>query len=309
MSNERLSNLLQKVIAGEDCRGQKVEKLWGKLMALSVKNDVQIPFMEKAAACFDKAPSEFTNAGKEIQARYMTYWNTAKEVGKLLSGAAIPWLLLKTRPYKFCGWDINILVKGEYWQKAKKLLVDEGWVPLTFKNSPLSFWYWYEPDKVSFRKKGKTPVHLHRNVSWNRSCYIAPHFVWEKTCQREIEGMVFNVAAPHLDILVHAAHGLFEGFRLKLGDYISIREAYKKDDEGAIIAIARDSGWGKGLSSLLKIINSQKEMEFPWRYGFRFLAGKWLERFLYHARRGRVFGGISELMQCVAFFTYGTIKR
>ena len=180
----------------------------------------------------------------------MTQINFLKSVIKILKNRNIDSIVIKLYN-KSPDIDLVVIDKGKY-ITAQKILLENDFKKLKTLSSIR------EPEKTMFTSK-KYKIHLHSMISWNAIEYIEAKKVWQRKIKKQ--GLYFP--SPEDEILIIAAHSLFEN------DYITKEElAYynklikKKIDWNYIKKSAKEFNWLDSLNLFQKTINRKNKFRF-----------------------------------------------
>lgn len=150
--------------------------------------------------------------------------------------------------------DILFETKGDYYQ-ASQLLEKEGFaVKLSEKVEKYKTMYTglYDGNLYSF--------HLHREIAWHGMVALDKREVFQR--KKSINPLII---IPGLEdsILIHAAHVLFENFRVTKRESIYLKEWKNSQlDEEYIAFQLRRNRWEKGFLALLRYFQKWKKVPF-----------------------------------------------
>jgi len=105
--------------------------------------------------------------------------------------------------------------------------------------------------KLYIRKIGdeRVAMHLHSEIAWRGIKYLERNEVFDKSTKREINGIDIPVPCPEHEILITAAHMLFErgNNKITLYDVLNVASIFKEHDVNmkSIEADAKRNGWQK----------------------------------------------------------------
>lgn len=143
--------------------------------------------------------------------------------------------------------DIVIIDKNQY-KAAKNILKSNHWF---IKNNKSKI---RERDK-DFFKNNKHPffIHLHQAFSWNTVTYLNSEKVWKR--RKKIKKTI--CPSPEDELLIIAAHSLFENQHIKPGEVLYGRKLLKnKFNLSYMEKSAKNLNWKKGLKIILSKLES-----------------------------------------------------
>ena len=138
--------------------------------------------------------------------------------------------------------NIDILVRPENEEKARKILIKLGYIEL--RNIE-------EPQKFLFRKfkggKSVSAIHLHTQVGWLVG-FMDEKALWQR-CRRAPDDDKVLIPSPEDTILITTAHSFYENKRFRLADVARIRECWKHNEINIAYMekVANKRGWLEGL--------------------------------------------------------------
>ena len=121
-----------------------------------------------------------------------------------------------------------------------------------------------EPDKEMYYhlERGRfdrtfPKLHLHRSISWNGVVYINPKQVWQRHQLIMVKGVAIPVPSPEDELLIMAAHAMFENKYISLHELIYLNWLTTQAlDWSYIIQTARKGFWDDALRYFLNIAYS-----------------------------------------------------
>ena len=114
-----------------------------------------------------------------------------------------------------------------------------------------------EPLKRLFYCRNKLYVHLHSKFSWNGVGYLNGKDIWDTKAIKTINRVNISVPCANYDLLITAAHAIFENKCIYLSDFINIVNLSRsgKINWDNSIRIAHEQNWEKALLVFLGHIN------------------------------------------------------
>jgi glycosyltransferase involved in cell wall biosynthesis/thymidylate kinase len=205
---------------------------------LAAKNDDDLrdymQYPEFAAACEEEAG--LLNSWREEYLIVRDRWAQAGIDCLLLkSGGLVP-------SFPYLSDNLDVLVKPENEEKARKILRELGYIEL--RNIE-------EPQKFLFRKfsggRSVSAIHLHMQVGWLVG-FMDEAALWKRMRVSPDDEKV-NIPSPEDTILITAAHSFYENKRFRLADVARMRECWRQGgmDWGYMEGVARGRGWRDGL--------------------------------------------------------------
>ena len=146
--------------------------------------------------------------------------------------------------------DLLFLTEVDY-QKASSLLEKEGY--LLYMDESVEK---YKKMYVKVEKKQLTAVHLHREVAWHGIITLDKHKIFARA-----QG---NFPTPEDALLIHAAHALFENFKVSpLQKELLQKYRSEAQDHRYIFQHLSPFGWKKAFEQLVSAdFSVKKEMVF-----------------------------------------------
>ncbi|MFH2139023.1 MAG: nucleotidyltransferase family protein [Candidatus Omnitrophota bacterium] len=168
-----------------------------------------------------------------------------KKIDKIFKDKGIEFITIKSfLQFPFVDSDIDILVLD--YHKSKKVLKDAGF-RLKYNLSNLR-----EPDKCVMQDGNLRVVcHLHENLSWNGIVTINKDEVLKRSRTISINGRDVKIPSSEDEVLINAAHAIFENYHIKLSEVIAFYGLNGNLDWDYIMAMARRYEWGQGVKIYL----------------------------------------------------------
>jgi hypothetical protein len=119
-----------------------------------------------------------------------------------------------------------------------------------------------EPMKQTFAVPGVgLRLHLHTAVSWNGVVYLPLTQVWARRRSWASAGGPVWIPAAEDELLIMAAHALFENKLVSLHELLYWYHLVTTDlDWGYVVTTARQFGWGRGLIHFMAIMNQLADL-------------------------------------------------
>ncbi len=176
-----------------------------------------------------------------------------KEALDLFSAKEIKAFVMKSfLTYPFFDNDIDLVVVDPMYNESRKILGKERF----FFRPNLS--NLREPDKHFYeKKKYNVFIHLHSEVSWNGIICLDKYTVWERRKEKNIEGVKFYIPSNEDEILIAAAHSIFENYYITFGDLLYVSDLITKTtDWEYIFNMAQKYNWRQGLILYLQTLKN-----------------------------------------------------
>ncbi|MCK4828974.1 nucleotidyltransferase family protein [bacterium] len=121
-----------------------------------------------------------------------------------------------------------------------------------------------EPNKrmyVHYNERSNYPkLHLHKALSWNGVNYFKINQVWERHKQIKVNGLSIPIPSPEDEILIMAAHAIFENKYITLGELIHLFYLGKTSINWDYIKkTATNNSWHNALNLFLSTISRMGE--------------------------------------------------
>lgn len=162
-------------------------------------------------------------------------------------------------PYPYIDTNIDVVNVN---QKSKQILVDifEG---LGYRRH-FSLSDIREPRKMMYRHQTESQLlpklHLHQDISWNGVVYLDRNLVWERHQSYQAGEVQIPIPSPEDELLIMAAHVLFENKYLTLGDLYYFHLLLGNDlDWDYIQRSTHRHAWGTALSNFIETMSGFAE--------------------------------------------------
>ena len=215
-------------------------------------------------------------------------FNFLVNLGKIFSKNKINFL-----PIKFYDkdYDVDVVVGEKKFLLAQKILEKNGFIPERSLISRIK-----EPEKKFFHSGGKFSVHLHSKISWYGIEYINFKNVWERKIK--IKNLFFPSESD--EILIMAAHSIFENRRITKEQRNYFSKARKKVDWNYVLSSAKKYNWNLAFKIFLKKMNSKTNS-----YSFRELFAAYTSKFIYDLFKARFL----TLPRQIIVYTFFLLRR
>jgi len=253
------------------------------LLRLANKNGLLIAIGD-AMGGTDSLPKpydRFYRQAKQLEANSITI------LSKLLTECrsdGLPLLTIKSfLPFPYADSNIDIVaIEAKVVEQYRELLHSLGFVRhrnLADIREPCKEMYIQSGDRDSNRVYPK--MHLHRSISWNGVVYLDPMKVWSRHGHRETRGAVVPIPSPEDELLIMAAHVMFENKYITLCDLAYFEWLIGRDfDWDYVVEAASERNWQAALGEFLSTayaignalgMNLKAEREFSRTVEFSFM--------------------------------------
>lgn len=236
-NSTKSSELLKKILSYMDCKKKK------KLFKILEDNDLLFFHIQDSEVEYNSQKLSYYK--KLFQVRL----GTIKKAEEIFNNEGLKYTTIKSFPsFYFVDPDIDILLDD--YEKGKKILTENGFFPK---------WNIYEirePDKKwMVDKNSKIICHIHKELSWNKITAIDKTSVLERSKTKKIDNIDVRVPSDEDEVLIAAAHSIFENYHIKLSDLIYFADLNKNLDWDYIISKAQRYNWFNGLKLYLSGLN------------------------------------------------------
>lgn len=237
---------------------------WKAVLAILLQNKVPLLGLEHDPALADSPLAqmpEFQRAAAGHEARWRGFRDEYELVRNRLLDRDIRGILFKSAgvapSFPFTSDNLDFLVKPEYIEQGREVLLDLGYVELRNVEEPL---------KLLFRKfdggESVSAIHLHGTVGWGVP-FMDDDALWRRIRESADDPLVL-VPGPEDALLVNIAHAFYEDKSLKLLDLVRIRHCLRAADidYDDVERIARERGWVDGLAFCLLLFDRIEELAY-----------------------------------------------
>lgn len=227
---------------------------WDVLLDLAEKNKLQFHTCLRIQDINEAVPNAVRKRIQDIvtdkKNKFKINLAVLKSVLDVLDKFEIPSMVIKTFPYyPQESPDIDLLIVGRSnWRKAIRLLLGQGRVVRRLK---------FENSKVLVSPN----IHLHSSISWNDVQYLSISDVWKRHRTELIDGVTVAVPSIEDEILIAAAHSIFETNKINLGEIVNLNFLFEKKPSWEYLHEAsRKYGWFNALYFFIKALSTLNEI-------------------------------------------------
>jgi thymidylate kinase len=161
---------------------------------------------------------EFRKAYDDEQKKHESWKRDFRQIREEWRNLGIEHIFIKsTAQFPYMSDNLDVLVRSENFEKAGKLLCEQGYIELLNVQ---------EPHKKLYRKfsgaKHWAPVHLHERVCWSVP-YEDNEHLWKHSVASKEDDIV-RYPCQEDAILIHTAHCFLEDHRVKISDLLTIKK-------------------------------------------------------------------------------------
>jgi hypothetical protein len=224
------------------------------LLRLASKNGLLIAIGDALGGA-DSLPKPYDHCyrqAKQLEANSITIIN------KLLTQCksdGLPLLTIKSfLPFPYADNNIDVVaVEAKVVEQYRELLHCLGFVRhrnLADIREPKKEMYIHSGDRDSNCVYPK--MHLHRTISWNGVVYLDPMKIWSRHGHRNTRGAVVPIPSAEDELLIMAAHVMFENKYITLCDLAYFEWLIGRDfDWDYVVEVASDRNWQAALGEFL----------------------------------------------------------
>ena len=145
--------------------------------------------------------------------------------------------------------DLDILVVSNV-DNAERVLKQKGYF-LEDDSEP------HRKEYVKYVNGEKCLIELHLELSWRRVKYLEKEEIWRNRTERKIKDVNIPVPCPEHDILISAAHSIFQNNRIRLFDVLHIASTFYENDVDLEFAknVARRNNWLNQFLFFIYLVN------------------------------------------------------
>ena len=238
------------------------------LLHLTSINNVEFQFAKNLLSlrCFKLNHDEERKLGEILECcenNYKQYLETIKYITSFLSKKDIKYLVIKSyAPYSFVKDDVDILItERNKYLDVVEFLKRDNW---HFSNQ--------QESQIHFDQNSMIQIDLHKWIGWDKfgTSGIGVNLfdnnkLWKRHRKVNWEGIEINLPSVEDDILIIAAHSIFQHHYTTLNEIIHIGEIIKNASEINIKYIRDISdarGWWKAMESLLYYVQQEYKTLF-----------------------------------------------
>ncbi|MFQ5632738.1 MAG: nucleotidyltransferase family protein, partial [bacterium] len=233
------------------------EKTANAILKLAEKNSVSYIVSQGLVKHADKIGLSDTSkekAGEVLQENKRLYESTlakVESVTKLFPEDRLPVLFIKSfRPFPYADGDVDVVAVDESQTANYRKILDENGFRYFWNLSNIR-----EPDKYFYSNGQKPNVHLHKKISWNGIAYLDSRQVWERRSVEKRDKLEFYVPSKEDEVLIMAAHLVFENKYISLDDLLYLRHLASQPLQWEyVFSAARRYHWEKGLVFFLQSV-------------------------------------------------------
>lgn len=173
-----------------------------------------------AASALDHVPHAYRKRYDECRQLEENTWIVFRDVLDWCTGVGLPLLTIKSfLPFPYVDSNIDIVaVNPSRLTEYQRGLGHLGFVRLRNLADVR------EPNKEMYRnplhREGYPKLHLHRAIAWNGVVYLGRNQVWERHRLEDIKGILIPIPSPEDQVLVLAAHAVFENKYITLNELL-----------------------------------------------------------------------------------------
>jgi hypothetical protein len=197
----------------------------GQLMALAKANNLLLAAGDALHSSLEIPPpfQERLQQSKALEA------NTVPLLAPFLAHATQKGMAVLTiksfLPFPYADSNIDLVaVEPTGMEIGRALLADLGFVRhrnLADLREPKKEMYYHRQHGRHNRTFPK--LHLHGSISWNGVIYLEPRQVWERHQTTLVDGLTIPIPSPEDELLIMAAHAMFENKYITLHELIYLR--------------------------------------------------------------------------------------
>jgi hypothetical protein len=159
-------------------------------------------------------------------------------------------------PYADSNIDV-VVVNNNNLTAYQKILEKIDFHKLTQRTNRTDF---REPKKKMYAYSGDIQypqIHLHRAISWNGIDYLDLAIAWDRRRSFEVEDFSIPIPSPEDEVLIMAAHSIFENKYITIGELIHLSTLMSEEfDWDYTIRQTEIYHWSPALSLWLKTVDT-----------------------------------------------------
>lgn len=196
------------------------------------------------AVLAERNPNRFTSLAE--QTKRAVVFETLNTLQDQFSAADIEFVVIKSLPIvpKPVG-DVDVLVDD--FDRTDHLLIDEGFETVHRSQFKAVFEKYVDDTRVA--------LHIHESIGWESIEYVSPEAVLSDRTTRTTPYGTFPVPSPDHEVLITAAHTIFErgNYKIRLLNVIEAAIHSREHDvvPRNLLPVARAFGWERPLRRYL----------------------------------------------------------
>lgn len=233
----------------------KLLKIDPLTLKIAKKNDILLLALLRSS--LPKKVASFADQLAYLKQLQVNMIAQAKKICSHFNERGLPFIFIKSlMKYPHVDHDLDIVVVEDkklqlYQHEILKIGYQYKYSKARIRE-PDKYFYYLSPEK---KKSQTVQIHLHKALSWNGVTFLNAAEVWERCSIREIDGLKFPIPNPEDEILIAAAHAIFENAEITLGELLEMMLLLREEDIywDYVIEKAVERNWGSGLALFLEI--------------------------------------------------------
>lgn len=199
-------------------------------------------------------PKDHRKPYQQIQRLQVNSYKLFQEFQDLCSSEGLLLFTIKSfLPFPYVDSNVDIVaVNVNEIERYRRLIQKLGFQRLhnlADCREPLKEMYYHSDRKSDY---AFPKLHLHRAISWNGVVYLDLPQVWHRHVYHLTSNGKILVPSPEDEILIMAAHAMFENKYITLCDLVYLQQlATQKTDWDYVFGAAQDKSWYKALNIFL----------------------------------------------------------